>query len=197
MTKKTMTEAEITTLNIVERPGEKKSEVKALRRSDKIPAVIYHKSKSAEPIAVDSLEFTTALRKITPGRLCTTIFTLKDSKGKTRKAIIKDIQYYPVNYKVIHLDFEELIENVPVKVKVPIECINTADCQGIKLGGFLRQVARHIRVSCLPKDIPDCFPVDIKDLVLFDCKRVKDITIPETLKPLANMNDVVLVIAKR
>ena len=168
-------------LETKKRSAERKSEAKRLRLDGEIPAVIYHHSKQAESVSISRDTFTSLLRQITPGRLPTTIFTLKDSENATRKAILKDIQYNPTNYNVIHLDFEELIENVPVNVKVPVECVGVVDSAGIKLGGVLRQVIRHVRVNCLPKDIPDYFQLDIKDMSISDKKRVKDLNIPETL----------------
>lgn len=184
-------------IHVIERKADKKSNVKNLRRSGQIPAVIYHRSKEAETVSLDSAEFSAHLRNVMPGRLSTTVFTLSGKNGTTRKAILKDIQYNPINYNVIHLDFEELIENLPVNVKVPIECTGIADCAGIKLGGFLRQVIRFVRVSCLPKDIPTNFEINVKDMSMYESKRVKDLVIPNTARPLAKMNEVVVVIAKR
>lgn len=184
-------------LTIQNRTAERKSEAKSLRREGLIPAVIYHRSKEAEAVSVNATEFTTILRGIVPGRLSTTIFTLTLDNGATRKAILKDIQYNPVNYNVIHLDFEELIDNVQVNVKVPIEFLGVADCTGIKLGGFLRQVKRHMRVNCLPEHIPSHFQIDIREMKLYDSKRIGDLELPETLRPLTKLSDVVVVIAKR
>lgn len=184
-------------LDIQKRETRSKSAVKAMRREKQIPAVIYHRSKDAEMISLDATLFSAMLREVVPGRLSTTLFVLKDAKGAERRAIIKDIQYNPVTYDVIHLDFEELIPDVTVNVKVPVECINIADCNGIKLGGFLRQVIRHVKVNCLPKDIPTHFELDIKNMVLYDQKRIKDLAIPQTLRPLVNLNEVIVVIAKR
>lgn len=184
-------------LKTTNRPAERKSQVKALRREGKIPAVIYHRSKMAEAVSVDEQEFVTLLRGVQQGRLSTTKFILESADGKTRQAIIKDIQYNPVNYDVIHLDFEELVDNIPVNVKIPIDCVGVADSVGIKLGGFLRQVIRFVRVKCLPKDIPSAFQIDVKEMVLYDNKKLKDLEIPNNVKPLANLNEVVVVIAKR
>lgn len=184
-------------LQVIERKSEKKSEAKSLRREGLIPAVIYHRSKPAETISIDATEFGSILRNVIPGRLSTSVFTLTDAKGKTRKAILKDIQYNPINYAVIHLDFEELIDDVTVNVKVPVECIGAAESSGIKLGGYLRQVMRYIRVNCLPKDIPQFFQLDVKEMSMNDKKRVKDIQIPNTVRPLTKLNEVVVVIAKR
>ena len=85
----------------------------------------------------------------------------------------------------------------PVNVNVPIRCIGAADCPGIKLGGFLRQVMRHLKVNCLPKDMPKELILDIKDLGMKQTKRIKDMVVPNTLTPLASMNEVIVVIAKR
>jgi len=179
------------------RTAQKKSEVLKLRRAGSIPAIIYHKDKAGEPIAVQSDEFAAHLRHVQPGHLPTTIFALVDAKGKERRVIIKDIQYNVVNYNVIHLDFEELVDNVPVSVKIPIECVGAADCEGVKLGGVLRQVIRYLRVRCLPKDIPTNFTLDVKDLGPRQSKRLSDLPLPNTVRPLADMHEVAAVIVKR
>jgi large subunit ribosomal protein L25 len=184
-------------LSIKNRPTEKKSQAKSLRREGLVPAVIYHRSKEAEAVSLNGTEFTTILRKIVPGRLSTTVFMLTLEDGSSRKAILKDIQYNPVNYEVIHLDFEELIDNVHVNIKVPIEFLGIVDCVGIKLGGFLRQVKRHMKVNCLPEHIPSHFQIDITEMKLYDSKRIADFVLPETCRPLTKLSDVVVVIAKR
>lgn len=183
-------------LKMEKREASKKSQAKALRREGLIPAVIYHRSKPAETITIDATEFATHLRSIIPGHLSTTKFTLAAHGGHVQ-AILKDIQYNPVTYEVIHLDFEELIDDVTINVKVPVECIGVADCAGIKLGGYLRQVIRHVKVNCLPKDIPEVFQIDVKDMGMRDSKRIKDLEIPQNVRPLVNMNEVIVVIAKR
>lgn len=184
-------------LQTSKRTAARKSEAKQLRRENLIPAVIYVRGKAGETITVNGAEFTSLLRKVISGRLPTTKFTLVDEAGKERKVLIKDIQYNPVNYNVIHLDFEELIPDVAVNVKVPIECVGIADCIGIKLGGFLRQVIRYMRVNCLPKDIPDVFTVDVKEMNIRASKRLKDLDIPNTLRPLVDLNEVAVAIVKR
>lgn len=179
------------------RTAQKKSEANKLRREGFIPAIIYHKDKAGETIYVQSDEFSAFLRGVQPGRLSTSVFTLVDGKGKERRVIIKDIQYNVVNYNVVHLDFEELLENVTINVKVPIECVGAAECPGVKLGGALRQVIRHLKVRCLPKDMPAFFTLDVKDLGLRQSKRLEDLDIPNTIRPLVNLREVAAVIVKR
>lgn len=181
----------------IKRAAKTKSEVNALRRSGYIPAVLYVKGKAGETLAIQSVEFGAFLRNVQPGHLPTSIFTLVDDKGNERRAIVKDIQYNIINYSVTHLDFEELVEGHPINVKVPIECVGMIDCVGIKLGGVLRQVIRHARINCLPKDIPTSFELDVRDLGMRQAKRLSDLKFPETVKPVGNLNEVVAAIVKR
>ncbi|MBI3236630.1 MAG: 50S ribosomal protein L25 [Chlamydiales bacterium] len=145
---------------------------------------------------VDGAEFSAILRGVLPGRLPTTVFTLNDGK-KEKKAIIKDIQYHLTTYRVSHIDFEELLENIPVSVKVPVNCVGVAECAGVKLGGFLRQIVRHVKFECLPGQIPAEFLVNVADLGIRQTKRLKDIAMPQGVRPLVAPNEVIVVIAKR
>ena len=176
-------------LKSYKRDAASKSEVKRLRREGKIPAVVYKLGSAGESIAIDSSEFSAFLRKVQPGRLSTSIFTIAGEDGRSFRAIVKDIQYNPVNYNVIHLDFEELADDVKVNVKVPIEFTGVVDCVGVKLGGVLRQVIRQLRVRCLPKDIPEVFQLDVTNLAQRESRRLSDLQIPNTVRPLANLKD--------
>ena len=183
-------------LAVKQRVGEKKKDIKEIRREGNVPAIIYSSKTQPEKLIVSGAEFNAILREMKPGQLPTTTFVLSDGK-KERRAIIKDIQYHLTTYNVSHIDFEELVDNVPVCVKVPINCTGVVDCIGIKLGGFLRQVVRQVKVECLPKNIPAEFLVDVKDLGIRQSKRLRDLAMPTGVRPLAKPEEVVVVIAKR
>ncbi|MBS0616170.1 MAG: 50S ribosomal protein L25/general stress protein Ctc [Verrucomicrobia bacterium] len=178
------------------RTTSKKSETKQLRRDGKIPAVLYSAGQATQQIIIDADQFNAVLRNMKPGRLPTTTFSLMID-GTEKKAIIKDIQYQLTSYRVSHIDFEELFSEIPVSVKVPIQCTGVAECAGIKLGGFLRQVKRHVKVECLPKHIPSEFTIDVTDLGIKQAKKLSDISMPEGVVPHAKMDEVVVVISKR
>jgi large subunit ribosomal protein L25 len=184
-------------LSYSKRDAARKSESKKIRREGSIPAVLYSRGEKAETITVESNAFTALLRQVIPGRLSTTVFTLNIEGGKAKRAILKEIQYEPTTYDVIHLDFEELYDDHKVNVKVPIVCIGAAECPGIKLGGVLRQVIRAVPVSCLPKDMPEFFQLDVSSMSMRDARRLSDLTIPETVRPLVDLNEVAVAIVKR
>lgn len=183
-------------LSAKQRSAERKAEVKEIRRAGNIPAVCYSPSKQGESIEIDGAEFHAALRQIKPGMLATTKFELSID-GKVANAIVKDIQYDLTSYRVIHLDFELLDEKTPVEVNVPVRCTGVVDCVGIKLGGFLRQVIRSHKVRCLPKDIPQSFDLDVRELKMRQTKRLSDLVLPAGVTSTSKADEVVVVIAKR
>lgn len=184
-------------LQTVKRAAKTKSEINELRREGMIPAVLYVRGQVGETLAVKAADFNAFLRSVKSGHLPTTIFVLVDEKGAERKVVVKEIQYNIINYSVIHLDFEGLVEDQKINIKVPIECIGQVECVGVKQGGVLRQVLRHIRVRCLPKDIPSHFDLDVSALAMRQTKKLKDLDIPEQVCPLVNVNEVVVTIVKR
>lgn len=184
-------------LKITPRVHDRKSDATRLRREGSIPAIIYHKDKAGDAVSISEVEFTSNMRQVVPGRLPTTVFHLDTGHGTVRKVIIKDIQYHPVTYKVIHLDFEELHDDVLVKVKVPIVLQGEMDSAGIKLGGMIRVVIRTVRVECLPKDIPAFFIVDVKEMVVGDVLKLSQIDMPKTVRPLMKMNSVAISMVKK
>ncbi len=181
-------------LNIKARAGATKSELYQVRREGNIPAVLYSPGKTGEKITVDGSEFKAILRKMTPGRLPTTQFVLVCG-DKEDRVVVKEIQYHPTTYDVLHIDF--MIPGKKVRVRIPVECDGISECQGIKLGGFLRQVIRYTKVECDADAIPAAFSVDIRELGIGNFKRLSDITMPSGIRPLDKLNEVVVVIAKK
>ena len=184
-------------LKITKRDDAVKKNAKRVRREGSIPAVLYASHKPAESISIDRAEFETVLRHTPKGGLPTIKFILVSEEGKETKALVKDIQYHKTTYNILHMDFEELHDDVAVNVKVPIVCRGTTDCLGVKLGGVIRQVIRHCQVRCLPKDIPASFELNVKKLGLKQSLRISDIAMPNSIRPLSNTDEVAITIAKR
>lgn len=183
-------------LNVKERTGAVKKEAKRLRREGDIPAVLYGAQREAERIAIPTREFSAVLRQIKAGSLSTVTFALHRN-GKEIRALLKDIQYDRTSYRVIHLDFEELKDDVIVRVNIPLYCVDIAECPGVKLGGQVRQVIRHVAVECLPPKMPKEFALSVKGLSMRQTRRLSDLVIPEGVRVLAPLTEVAVVIAKR
>lgn len=183
-------------LKIEPRKVHAKGAISQMRREGCIPGIIYTPGSDSTPVTIRLDEFQAILRGIKAGRLPTTVFELEFT-GRHIKALVKEIQYHPVSYAILHIDLEALEADKPVNVKIPVTFSGVAECPGIKLGGNLRQVIRHLRVRCLPKKIPEQFVIDVSALNMYDTKRVRDIAMPEGIKSLISENEVVVTIAKR
>lgn len=183
-------------LSYFSRTTGKKGDVNKLRREGKIPCVLYGQNKPGTPIFIKKEEIEAILRDLRPGSLPTTVFELHDGH-KTHKALIKEIQYHRTSYALEHIDFHPVSDQTPIAVSVPIQLVGIAECAGVKLGGFVRHVIRHLKVSCLLKDIPQEFTLDVRDMQIAQSKRLSDIPLPEGIRPLAKMNEVAVVIAKK
>ncbi|PCI77965.1 50S ribosomal protein L25 [Candidatus Aerophobetes bacterium] len=183
-------------LTLSKRDTSSKSQLTKIRRAGDIPAVIYSSRQENISVTVKGDEYSAILRGVKEGYLPVTVFHL-NIEGKELKAIVKGIEYHRTTYNVQHLDFQILEEDVPLLVKVPVDFTGEMDCVGIKLGGFLRKVMRHVRVRCLPKDIPTDFPVAIGHLNIGATTKVADIKSGSNVKLLVKKEDVLAVIAKR
>lgn len=183
-------------LTVARRTAKTKSENNKIRREGKIPAILYSKGERGQDIVVNGVAFQKILNANPTGTLSSKIFML-DVEGKTIKAIVKDIQYNITTYAVIHIDFEELHDDIPVTLNIPLRCINTINCAGVKLGGVIRQVVRKVRVTCLPKDIPAEFELDVRDMNLGQMKKLQELSIPKGVRPAGNLKGVAVVISRK
>ncbi len=183
-------------LTLSKREGKTQSELTQMRHRGDIPGIIYVRKGAGEKVVIHGVDFATALRQLKKGHLPTTVFNI-DWEGKQKKVIVKEIQYDPITYAIRHLDFLPLEDNVPVDVKVPVTCTGEADCIGIKLGGFLRYLKRHIKVRCFPADIPRKFEIDIRNMEIGHSKRLRDFHLGDGVRPLFKPEEVILTIAKR
>lgn len=183
-------------LSYFSRTAGKKGEINKLRREGSIPAVLYGMDQPAQPIFVKKEDIETVLRHMKQGLLSTSVFDLHDGE-KTHKAMIKEVQYHRSTYAIEHLDFLHVNDKAMLTVNVPIQVVGAGDCVGVKLGGFVRQAIRSLKVSCLLKDVPQEFTLDVRDMQIAQTKRLSDIAIPDGVKPMAKMNEVAVVIAKK
>ncbi len=183
-------------LAVYKRTKEKKSELAKIRQGGDIPAVLCTAKGESQTVFVKGREFEAFLRSIRPGHLSTQIIEIS-LEGKKFQGLIKEVQYHRTSYKVEHIDFYLLQEERPVVLNVPIELEGAADCLGVKKGGMVRQIVRRMKVRCLPKDIPFNFKLDVSGLDMGESKRLLDITLPSSIKPLAKLKEVLVTVVKR
>jgi large subunit ribosomal protein L25 len=150
---------------------------KADRNTEKIPCVVYGRK--------DSVHFTTTKHDLRPV-LFTPEFKIVNIEmgGKSYRAILKDVQFHPVNDEIRHVDFLMLYDGIPVKVELPLTTEGASP--GVKSGGRLIQSVRKIKVKSLPENLVDELKVNIGTLKLGQSLRIKDITAVQGVEIIPN-----------
>jgi len=176
-------------LNVQLRTDRRKSASGRLRREGKIPAIVYGHT---EPLAitVDAREFRGAFKRITEN----TVVHLALPEG-VHEVLVKDYQQDHLSGRIVHLDFYEFEKGKALKTRVPVRL--TGAPVGVKEGGILETLMRELEVECLPKDLPEVITFDISQLALNHSIHVRDLPLPEGVKPLNSPEQVVCVVAVR
>ncbi|MBJ89671.1 MAG: 50S ribosomal protein L25/general stress protein Ctc [Woeseia sp.] len=146
-----------------------------LRREGKVPAIIYGAGRPPRQLAIDH---NLVIQKLENESFYSSILDIKVG-DKNQAAIIKDIQRHPSQRRVLHMDFQRIVADEKIKMNVPIHYINGENAIGVKQGGgTVSQLRNDVEVSCLPKDLPEYFEVDIEELELDAMLHLSDIKLP-------------------
>lgn len=144
-----------------------KKDAVTLRKSGKVPAVLYGAGSqyhfSLEALPVHKLIVNPNVYQIE-----------LDIEGTVKKAIVKEVQFHPVTDEVLHIDFLELAADKPVKLKLPVRI--TGNSLGVKNGGKLMVNFRKVDVIGLPGAFPDDVTIDITPLRIGMSIRVRDLS---------------------
>jgi len=183
----TATETKVTETNILEAqprtPGTK-NDARRVRRSGKIPAVLYGAGKDVAPLSVDPRQ---VLRILHSASGHNTIFELSLNGGERTKAMIVDWQFEPIKGKLLHIDLKRIAMDQKLTVMVPI--VLKGEAAGVKQqGGILEQVLREIEIECLPGNIPALIEADVTELVFGKVLRVADLPHSDKFKVLTDKN---------
>ena len=147
-----------------------KNAARRVRRSGRIPAVVYGAKKESLSITVDPKQIGRILHSESGHN---TVFDLKYGDEQT-KAMIVDWQYEPIKGTLMHIDLKRIAMDQMLRVNVPVQLTGTAE--GVKTqGGILEQMLREVEIECLPSDIPDHIHVDVTALVFGQVLRVSDL----------------------
>src|SRR5436853_334665 len=171
------TATETNLLEAQPRTAGNKNDARRVRRSGKIPGVVYGAGKSALSVSLDPRQVSRILHSATGHN---TIFDLA-LDGERSKAMIVDWQYEPIKGSLLHIDLKRIAMDQKLTVNVPI--VLKGEAAGVKQqGGILEQVLRELEVECLPSDIPNSIEADVTELVFGKVLRVSDLPHTDKLK---------------
>ncbi|MDA3948872.1 MAG: 50S ribosomal protein L25 [Spirochaeta sp.] len=170
-------------LNGITRTTSGKGQARALRRSGRIPAVVYGHS---EPISfsVEAREFHKEFHTVSESQL----ITLKLEKDD-RTVLIKDYSEDITNGAILHIDFFEVEAGKKLHTRIAVELEGSP--VGVREGGVLEHTLYEVDIECFPKDIPEHLVVDVSGLSQGDSIHISDIPVPKGVVILNNEDQTV------
>jgi large subunit ribosomal protein L25 len=161
-----------------------------LRRSGRIPAVLYGHKNETVSLEIDPKDIFRILHSQSGEN---TIFGLNVPGRERLNCLIKEYQLEPISHVLLHADLFEVAMDETLEVKVPVE--TKGEPYGVKTeGGLMDVVHRELHVECLPGDIPEHIEVEVSDLKIGVMIRVKDLVVSDKIKILDDPETVVIAI---
>ena len=147
-----------------------------LRRTGKLPGVVYGADKDATSITLDHDE---VIHKLEHEAFYSSILTLNVGKNSDR-VVLKDLQRHPFKPFILHIDLQRVSETEKLTMRVPLHFINEDKCIGVKQGGgVISHVTTEIEIVCLPKDLPEYIEIDMAEIKLNETIHLGDVKLPE------------------
>jgi large subunit ribosomal protein L25 len=163
------------------------AESRRIRRSGRIPAVLYGRSGKSISIDLEAVDFI----KNTKGISESTIVKV-EVDGKSYEAFVKDTQRNIIDGNILHIDFYEVESGIALRAKVSV--ILHGNPIGVREGGMLENPVHEIEVECLPKDLPERIELDISGLKANQSIHVRDIPLAGGVKLISNPDQVVALV---
>jgi large subunit ribosomal protein L25 len=146
-----------------------------MRRMGRVPGIVYGGEQDALNIELDHKDLYLNLRN---ERFHASILTL-DVGGAKEQVLLRAISMHPYRPQVQHVDFQRVLKNKKLHMKVPLHFINAEKSPGVKdQSGVVSHVLNEVDISCLPDDLPEFVEVDLGGLSVGNSVHARDLKLP-------------------
>jgi large subunit ribosomal protein L25 len=175
-----------TKLNVTSRAANGSREARRLRRSGRVPGVLYGGGGESVGFDADARELRLALAS------SGAVVDLSVDGEKATPVVLKEAQRDPVRGQTVHVDLLRVRLDEAIHAVVPLELTGTEDAPGVKEGGVLEHVTRELNVEALPTAIPESIVHDIGEMQIGDAIGLAVVVIPEGVTLLDDLEDTVV-----
>ena len=152
-------------LKVETRKSRGKRNNERLRRSGRLPAILYGHGEEAVSLTLAADQFQASLRHGAK---------VVDLDGDaTGKALLQDVQWDVFCQQVLHVDLLRVRAGEKVKIDVPVEL--RGEAIGVRDGGVIEQFIHSIEIEVALDVIPDKLHLNIKNLGVDGHLTAKDI----------------------
>ncbi|MBI3995152.1 MAG: 50S ribosomal protein L25 [Nitrospirae bacterium] len=170
-----------------------KGAARTIRRTGRIPAVLYGDGKSS-PLSLHPADLIRILKSESGENALINLKIKGEKSVETKTAILRDFQKDPVTGGILHADLFEINMNKAIRVRVPI-LVQGDLPEGVKEGGVLQHNLREIEIECLPSMIPDHLDVDAAHLKIGESIHVRDLSVQQGIRVLEDKDLAVISVA--
>ena len=158
------------------RTGAGKGASRRLRRTGKVPGILYGTGK--EPVSIQ-LDHNDLAHHLENEAFYSHI--LKLNLGDiVEDVVLRDLQRHPYRPVLLHIDLQRINMSEKITMRVPLHIINAAASPGVKdEKGIVNSLMSQLEVICLPKDLPEFIEVDISSLHVGQSIHLSDLKLPE------------------
>ena len=172
--------------NANKRDGQGTGASRRLRRTGRVPGILYGGGATSQSIDIDHNELFQLLRK--EAFYSSVLHVNLD--GKKEMCLLRDVQRHPYRPVILHADFQRVDATHKLHQKVPLHFINADISPGVKLsGGMVQHVMSDLDVRCLPKDLPAFIEVDLKDITSGHSMHVSHLKLPAGVEALLHKGE--------
>ncbi len=164
-----------------------------LRRDGKVPGIVYGGKDEPQVIELDHNALMLQLRK---EAVHSSILTL-NLDGQKQQVLLRAVNMHPWRQQVQHVDFQRVLADQKIHMKVPLHFVNAEIAAAVKLGGALvTHVLNEIDVSCLPGDLPEFIEVDLKDIQVGQTVHLNDLVLPKGVEAVQKAENPAVAVAQ-
>src|SRR5271154_6188573 len=179
--------AETTTkLDVTTRAADGSRAARRLRRSGRVPGVLYGGDGESVGFDADARELRLALAS------SGAVLDLSlDGKAPT-PVVLKEAQHDPVRGQTVHIDLLRVRLDQAIHAVVPLELLGVEETPGVKEGGILEQITRELNVEALPTAIPESIVHEVGEMQIGETIGLEAIVMPAGVTLLDDVEDVVV-----
>jgi large subunit ribosomal protein L25 len=179
--------AETTTkLDVKSRTADGSRAARRLRRSGRVPGVLYGGGGESVGFDADVRELRLALAS------SGAVLDLSIDGKKATPVVLKEAQRDPVRGETVHVDLLRVRLDVAIHAIVPLELAGVDDAPGVKEGGVLEQITRELNVEALPTAIPESIVHEVGEMQIGETIGLAVVAIPEGVTLLDDVEDAVV-----
>jgi len=157
-----------------------------LRRTNKLPAIVYGFGKDPEKLTLEQKDVQHELQQ---EAFYTQVLELNIG-GKKQDVLLRDLQHHPFRQEILHMDFQRVDAKIEMHVNIPLHFIGEDVAPGVKHeGGAVSHIVSEVEIVCLPNDIPEFIEVDLSEMHVGDILHLSDLKIPKGVEVLALKHD--------